>query len=148
TKSRFFWATSAGSGAVSRVPLGLIDASWYVLPALSRSVMPITLSGTTLLSTCINALRRLSGQFVKNKYLAKLKHLVYFYRPGSASLRLFGNIRIDSDLTMDEILHQDAEALLRARGVAYTTWSGGCPESPIDWDAVIERASLVPVVYL
>src|SRR5699024_1813761 len=83
TKSRFFWATSAGGGAVSRVPLGLIDASWYVLPALSRSVMPITLSGTTLLSTCINALRRLSGQFVKNKYLAKLKHLVYFYRPGS-----------------------------------------------------------------
>ena len=68
--------------------------------------------------------------------------------PGGASLRLFGNIRIGIDLTMDEILHQDAEALLRARGVAYTIWSGGCPESPIDWDAVIGRAGLVPVVYL
>ena len=62
--------------------------------------------------------------------------------------RLFGNIRIGIDLTMAEILHADAEALLRARGVAYTTWSGGCPEYPIDWDAVIQRASRVPVVYL
>ena len=68
--------------------------------------------------------------------------------PGEGSLRLFGNIRIGIDLTMAEILHADAEALLRARGVAYTTWSGGCPEYPIDWDAVIQRASSVPVVYL
>src|SRR5699024_10565224 len=91
----------AGSGAVSRVPSGLIDASWYVLPALSRSVMPITLSGTTLLSTCINALRRLSGQFVKNKYLAKLKHLVYFYRPGSL-YRSFYDARFDHWLCCNE----------------------------------------------
>lgn len=68
--------------------------------------------------------------------------------PGGAALRLFGNIRIGVDITMDEILHDDAETLLRTRGVAYTSWSGGCPENPIDWDAVIERASLVPVVYL
>src|SRR5699024_11305625 len=89
TKSWFFWATSAGSGAVSRVPSGLIDASWYVLPALSRSVMPITLSGTTLLSTCINAFRRLRGLLVKNKYVAKLKHLVYLYRDADLQKRYY-----------------------------------------------------------
>lgn len=49
---------------------------------------------------------------------------------------------------MDEILHDNAEALLRARGVAFTTWSGGCPENPIDWEVVHLRAGQAPVVYL
>lgn len=68
--------------------------------------------------------------------------------PGGGALRLFGNIRIGTDITMDEILHDNAEALLRARGVAFTTWSGGCPENPIEWEVVHLRAGQVPVVYL
>lgn len=67
--------------------------------------------------------------------------------PGAGALKLFGNIRIGVDITMDEILHQDAEALLRARGVAFTTFSGGCPDNPIDWEAVHDRASKVPVCF-
>src|SRR5690625_3020452 len=68
--------------------------------------------------------------------------------PGEGSLRLFGNIRIGIVLTMAEILHADAEALLRARWLAVTTSCWGCPGCDIDWDAVIQRASRVPVVYL
>ncbi|MFH0411501.1 ferredoxin [Corynebacterium sp. L4756] len=67
--------------------------------------------------------------------------------PDGAALKLIGNIRIGEDVTMDEILHDDAEALLRARGVAFTTFSVGCPDNPIDWALVHDRASKVPVCF-
>ncbi|MDY3127541.1 MAG: ferredoxin [Corynebacterium sp.] len=69
-------------------------------------------------------------------------------------LRLIGNVKVGTDITMTEIARfsaaEDPEVVfevLRARGVAFTLWEGSCGDTPHDWNHINRSAQLVPVCF-